>query len=784
MAGAWYRGWRDVRRRWPALLAVSLLVGLAGGAVVAAVAGARRTTSSFDRFRDATVASDAFLQATGIDDGSVRRALAAPQVAGSARMSLYLGSAGTEHNLLVYAGHDDRLGYELERPRVLEGRLPDRRSPTEVVVAEATAEETGVGVGGTLRADTLAPAQVADLEETPPTTLDGPALALDVVGIVRTPDDFLGTEDLSVLASPAFEAANRDVAGHFDGFYAVDLRGDDADVPAFQAAVGSAMPPGAEWGVEGAEEAATVVRDALRVLGTGLVVFAVVAGLAGALAAGQALGRQLALGADEQEVLAGVGMTRRVRGVALAVPGLVVAVVGSAVAVLVALAASPLTPIGLARRLEPSPGVAVDGTVLAAGAAVVAVLVGVRVLASAWTASKGAAASASTRPSRLSPALARVGAGPVATTGIRMALDPGRGRSRLPVRPALVGVVIGVLGVVGTLTFAASLDRLVDSPARWGWNWDLVPDADDADVERLAADPDVSDLGVVRHAFVLVDGRDAQGFAMEARKGAPALRLLDGRLPAGDREVVLGRELLRDLGADIGDTVPFTRAFGEEGAPLPFRVVGTALFPTFETEAFAGGVGLTPAGFESVQLSDGEQRTVLRLRPGVDREAVIERLRADDPEGFGSSAFPVLPGDVTNLAEVDRLPQVLALFLAVLAAAGVAHALVVAARRRRHDLAVLRVLGFRRGQARAALVWQAAVLAGVGVVVGIPLGLAVGRAAWSQVAHSLGVLEGAAVPGVALAVLPVAALVAATAVAAVPARWAVALPPGAALRSE
>ncbi|MCI3950240.1 MAG: hypothetical protein K0R11_2174, partial [Acidimicrobiales bacterium] len=81
MAGAWYRGRAELRRRWPALLVVGVLVGVVGGVTSAAVAGARRTASSYDRFRSETNADDAFLQATGIDERAVQEFLALPQVA-------------------------------------------------------------------------------------------------------------------------------------------------------------------------------------------------------------------------------------------------------------------------------------------------------------------------------------------------------------------------------------------------------------------------------------------------------------------------------------------------------------------------------------------------------------------------------------------------------------------------------------------------------------------------------------------------------------------------------
>ena len=97
--------------------------------------------------------------------------------------------------------------------------------------------------------------------------------------------------------------------------------------------------------------------------------------------------------------------------------------------------------------------------------------------------------------------------------------------------------------------------------------------------------------------------------------------------------------------------------------------------------------------------------------------------------------FPArLPADVNNLKLVEGLPRALAAFLAALAALALVHTLVTTVRRRRHDLAVLRTLGFVGSQVSATVAWQATTFVVVGLVVGIPLGVAAGRTAWSLVA--------------------------------------------------
>jgi ABC-type lipoprotein release transport system permease subunit len=112
---------------------------------------------------------------------------------------------------------------------------------------------------------------------------------------------------------------------------------------------------------------------------------------------------------------------------------------------------------------------------------------------------------------------------------------------------------------------------------------------------------------------------------------------------------------------------------------------------------------------------------------------------------------------------VEDLPRLLGLFLGGLAALALLHALVQTSQRRRTELGVLRAIGFTRGQVSGAIGWQATALAGLATVLGLPLGIAVGRWVWTFVAQGLGVVPRPTF-GLALFLLvPCAALVAAAA---------------------
>ena len=144
---------------------------------------------------------------------------------------------------------------------------------------------------------------------------------------------------------------------------------------------------------------------------------------------------------------------------------------------------------------------------------------------------------------------------------------------------------------------------------------------------------------------------------------------------------------------------------------------------------------------------------------------------------------PRLPSTVNNLHEVGALPRALAAFLAVLAGLSVIHALVSTVRMRRQDLAILRTLGFERRQLGSTLVWQATTIGLIGLAVGVPLGLVVGRVVWGAVASSIGVVDDPVTPVLAVLAVVVGALVVVNAAAVGAGRSARRISAAAALRS-
>ena len=457
-----------------------------------------------------------------------------------------------------------------------------------------------------------------------------------------------------------------------------------------------------------------------------------------------------------------------------------------------AVALSPLTPIGLARLAEPTPGVAVDGPVLAVGAlAIVAMVAGCAAL-SAWRAAHIPGnplgvmdLTGHQRPSRLAGALA--GAVPAtAALGVRLALEPGRGRTAVPARAALVGTVAAVCAVTAAASFGASLAHLVATPSAYGVTWDLsvgsFTSAATAQpvAKRLVSHPDVADAAWLGLLDIYIDGQFTPVMVIEPRKGWVPPVVVEGRQPQGSNEIALGLTTLRHLGKQVGDSVIVAGPWFMESA----RVVGRAVVHHEGSSDWAtpgeGGI-VHPSFARRLPIGVRPQTFLIRLNPGADRGQAIARLRRDLP---GTITISGPPAEVRDLQRIAHLPTLLAALVALVAVGTMTDVLVSSVRRRQRDLAILKTLGFLRRQLATTIAWQATTFAVIALGLGIPPGVAAGRWAWRLTTSQLGLGSVVVVPLLAILAAAAGAVLAANLVAAVPGWTAGRLRPATALRSE
>lgn len=804
-----------LRRRRVATVALVLLVGLAGGVVLASIAGASRTDSAMDRFVAYNRPVDV---AVVVNDPALRpKIVALPQVAAAGQAVYLFMSSSRSASGLGSLSANAVLGQTLSsvrRPIMLDGRLPRPDQPFEAVANEQAARDRHLQVGSRVRMWAYSAEQLQQGSSNGFAHLGapaGPEYTFRVVGIIREPSDvnsvpasvvrdalYEGSESLTT--TPAFMRRYAPVLGvtsvqDLPGteFVAVRLRHGTADLPAFQRAVRGLLGPGAQI-LSGSDtlDASRRIGTATHLEAIALLVFAGLVALAALVFVGQGLSRQVAFDATEHPTLAALGLSRRQRAAVPLVRAAVVAVGGGVLAAGFGFALSPFTPIGLARQAEIHPGFAVNVAVLGVGSVVVVLLVVARAFVPAWrtasTAPNDAFARTAVRSGPLVAAVANSGLGPAATTGIGMSLERGRSGA---FRTALLGTVVAVAGVVATLTFGDSLHHLVNSPAQQGWNWDVVvgnpngqpssPDAIRDDIApKLAANRYVGAFSVFvgANSGVTVDGRPVEQFGgIQPVRGSVFPTIIHGRPPRGPDEVVLGRDTLGELHRRIGQSVVV--AAGDRHATV--RIVGEGLITTAAdlSPQLASGGGTTVDGVRRVVPDAPVLLFLVRYKAGVDHQAALSSLLRE----FGRVVLRPFPGgQVGDLARIDSLPYVLAALLVVFAIGALALTLASSVRRHRRDLAILKTIGFARRNLSATVAWQATTLAIGAVMIGIPAGIVLGRWSWQLVADSVGSVSPPLVPVTAVLLVAPATLLLANLLACGPGWMAGRVHPAEALR--
>ncbi len=83
----------------------------------------------------------------------------------------------------------------------------------------------------------------------------------------------------------------------------------------------------------------------------------------------------------------------------------------------------------------------------------------------------GAQAAEASRGSGTVAAALAAGLPASGAAGLRFALEPGHGRTAVPVRSVIAGTVLAVFVGIATLTFGASLSTLISHPSLYGWNF-------------------------------------------------------------------------------------------------------------------------------------------------------------------------------------------------------------------------------------------------------------------------------------------------------------------------
>jgi len=822
-------------RSWTQFVGLVLVIGVVGGLTLASTAGARRTESSFPTYVASTNPSTIGVFSRYDDPGLGMQTGYDPRVA-TAISHLSLVERSTTS--IVFDGNIDLPNIKGLHPHPAPGEAPatfvgsldgeftsvdrdslvagrffrsDRRG--EVVMNVQAAREMGLHVGSVIGIPFYTDAQVN--AASPTSGLGKPFLVatVKVVGEVVFGRDVIQSDigrlnAAAMVFSPALtRLLALKCATGTETF--LQLRGGTGNAHRVLAEIYRVDPVAVHLPAEITSRFIPAVQSTVTPVAVALAVFGGIAALALLVIATLMLARLMGARADQTDTLRALGadrallLTDQLLGVLMAV------LAGGILADVVAVALSPLTPLGPVRPVYPHPGAAFDWTVLGWGVVAMLALLASVALLLAWREVRRASSRA-TRPSwRHGSSIGRslAGAGlPISiVTGVRFALEPGRGRNAAPVRSALVGAVLAVTVLATTVTFGASLNSLVAHPALYGWNWDYALISSFAGAEDLPG-PQVARLlnhdsavGAWSGVYLTQAKLDGQRVSVLAERSGAAVAppLLSGHRVDSAAQIVLGPATLAQLHKHVGQTVSFSNGVTK---PTNLTVVGTATMPALGQN---GGMGVGawassrdfPVALLNIQGAaiPGPNLILVRGRAGVASSDVYRSLVNINAEvnaipksaGLGGGVISTLrPIQIVNFHSMGTTPTIFAGGLAAGALISLALTVAASVRRRRRDLALLKALGLTRRQLAAAISWQATVAAVLGVALGIPLGVAAGRELWVLFAHGIYAVPRPAVPALTLVVVALGALIFANVVAALPGRAAARTPVALVLRSE
>ncbi|MCW3815142.1 ABC transporter permease [Micromonospora sp. DR5-3] len=308
-----------------------------------------------------------------------------------------------------------------------------------------------------------------------------------------------------------------------------------------------------------------------------------------------------------------------------------------------------------------------------------------------------------------------------------------------------LAIVLGVAFVAGTLIFtdgiragayarAGTFDRHTDLGVYGPDDKPLPP----ALVDRVRAVDGVAAAGgelLGSGGVVGADGRPVLGYAVLAAVPTdPAVQSYDvvaGRLPQRPGELVLDAPTVAEQGFRLGSPV---RVGGATGAARPYTLVGTVDVDGTSRDVGGPYIGLAGADALTVSGQRGYDRIVVAARPGVDRAALVERVRAAVGPGVVVKdrqriLDEAVEDGVRNLRQFSAFLLTFAAVAVVVSGFVIANTFAIVLAQRTRRTALLRLVGATRGQVFRATLLEAAVtglvasaagvLAGAGLAVGL-----------------------------------------------------------------
>jgi putative ABC transport system permease protein len=246
---------------------------------------------------------------------------------------------------------------------------------------------------------------------------------------------------------------------------------------------------------------------------------------------------------------------------------------------------------------------------------------------------------------------------------------------------------------------------------------------------RIAAVPGVRAVAPVLGAQFYLARGDSAGEPLFTSGIDPAAqflyRVVDGREP-GPGEVVLSEPLARDERLGVGDTLRLAAeldvSLGRPRQTTAYRVAGVVDFLYDYADQRSLAMPITDV--QRATRRPGEVSLFgVAAEAGVDGDALADRITAAVPEVSTYSTRELMAEMDRRLLYFQQLATILGSVALVVTALLVSTIITIGVRERFGEIATLRAIGVGRGRVLLAIVVEGLVLAGIGCLGGLPLGL-------------------------------------------------------------
>jgi putative ABC transport system permease protein len=336
-------------------------------------------------------------------------------------------------------------------------------------------------------------------------------------------------------------------------------------------------------------------------------------------------------------------------------------------------------------------------------------------------------------------------------------------------------LMIGAALVTGITVLASSFKSTIREAYGEQFTGDYVVDADSFGfgglpvevAEQIQARPEVAAAASQRFGLARVGDDEISYLAIDPAQAAQVMTFdeLEGRVTdLTDAGVMLHEDKADDWGVGLGDTVDMTLQSGET-RPLTVQVI-------FEKEDTVGDVIVTQGLHEQSGADQFDLTIYIERADGVDPGAAFTALQGvvdQYPTAELRDRESWIDAQADQLDTFVNLMYGLLMLAVLIAIASISNTLSLSIYERTREIGLVRAVGATRAQTRSTVRWESVLVALIGTVLGIVIGVFFGWAIISALDDEGAVFK---VPVAALIVIIVLAIVAGILAAIRPARRA------------